>query len=179
MADHTVKKEYLEEIKQQFKMVSDSIESIKRRSMQIISFIGAIIAAGTGLGLSTVWEGTFGTLEWAVGTFTIMVGATILGISLFLYYGIIKTRLTLVPIVSKRLLQECYDGTELSDIYNEWIEADQSDYYQNMSRMYLDCISDSEKINDGIADRFNLATKLFVAGTFVYAGWVVIGGAWS
>lgn len=168
-------KEFLEEIKLQFQLVNDSIDNIKRRTTHMISFVGIIITAATGLGLDSAWDAELGSFEWGVGIALMITGIGILGFALHGYYKIIKTRSTLVPIVSKKMLCECDSEVELSDAYKKWADADAEIYYQEMSKVYLRCIKGTEEINDDIADRFNGSTRKFMIGAFVYAVWAILG----
>ncbi len=172
-----MQKEFLEELKVQLKDISDTNENIKRRSTQMVSFIGIIIAAATGLGLDSDWSADLETAEgWAM-VIWLVIGMMILGIALVVYFTIIKTRSTTVPIVSKKLLRVCCDELRLTENYRKVTGKEPRLYYEFMSKMYLDAMKDNEKINGEMATRFNWATGIFVAGVLAYAAWalVVIG----
>ncbi|MDA7959311.1 MAG: hypothetical protein MPJ08_01100 [Nitrosopumilus sp.] len=170
-----MQKEFLEELKVQLKDISDTNENIKRRATQMVSFIGIIIAAATGLGLDSTWKDGLES-TWAVGMMVLLLASTaILGATLWMYYKVIKTRPTTVPLVSKKLICVCDGDVSLSEVYRKITGKEPRLYYEFMSRSYLESIKDNEEINEDMADRFNRATRLFVIGVFAYAAWALVG----
>ncbi|MDA7960701.1 MAG: hypothetical protein MPJ08_08250 [Nitrosopumilus sp.] len=173
-------REYMEEIRIQFDRVNDANDGITRRVVQIMSFIGIIMAVAAGL--SMIGHTDLGPVQ-IVG----VVGTIFMIAALVVCSMIIKIRKTPMPIISKNLINAEklpdvesiedaeYDDLELSDAYYAWTSSDRTNYYESMSRAYLICIHTSESVNRKISKWFNLVRGLFISGVVAYAIQVLVG----
>ncbi len=168
MANH---REYLDEIKTQFKAVDDANKGLVKNAVYLMSFIGIIMATAVGLA-------TYGDAEEQRIGITGIPGILLMVGSLAVCSWIIKPRDKNLPIGSKKLLKKCCDKRELNENYNKWVKADSEKYYRELSLSYLRSMELAEDTNKNLALLFDIARWLFVAGMAAFATLVLLIGSW-
>lgn len=153
-------KEFYLDMKLQFERNSETIENIKKRTTHLLSIIGIIFTGYAGLfGWILIDSKPYFEFWVIVATHAALI------IALVLCLFIILTSNRKTPITSKELLKKCCHGYELNEeVFNVWSKLSSKEYYDEMTKAYLECIQDSEKKSSSIGLLFNGAVLVFIIG---------------
>lgn len=151
---------YLEELRLEYSAICKDNDNIKQRAIQMMSFIGIIMAVVTGFGLLDSIGSDL--LLLAVAALLIMVPA------LWLYFDLIRTKRMAHIIHHYELPDERISRSVLSNICDSIFDTDLAKFYTKISNKYLESIENEKIDNKKFIRYFNAATGFFIASIIFY-----------